>query len=43
MHSKHLAIIAVSSGPINCPDMLPVDSFETGQPTTSLPVSVFKC
>ena len=37
--SKHLAISAVSSGPINCLNMLPVDSFETGKPTTPLPVS----
>ena len=36
---KYLAIIAVSSGPINCLDMLPADSFETGKPTTPLPVS----
>lgn len=39
MHSKHLAIIAVSSGPINCLDMVPVDSFGTGKPTTPQPVS----
>ena len=37
--SKHLAIIEVSSGPINCLDMLPVDSFGTARPTTPLPVS----
>ena len=38
--SKHLAIIAISSGPLSClQDMPPVDSFWTGRLTTPLPVS----
>ena len=37
--SRHLAIIAISSGPLSCLDMPPVDSFWTGRLTTPLPVS----
>ena len=37
--SKHLAIIAVSSGPLSCLHMLPVDSFGAWKLTTPLPVA----